>query len=604
MEDKAKFVNFAVRLVEDLKHGNLLPNLPAHVHLLAIFRESGTRDAGIKFWQWLQGQDEEYVNTSTYAAAIDLLAVNGSPLSELEQLYQDALDRFPGNFHAYHFSPEAILADREQPIDIGLLPLWLILAITQARLLRGNAQKAYLALDTVFRLLPTSVPPRFFNAFGNERPVSEAFTVYAMACRAGIQLPTSHYKGLLAKLRLSSDMTSLQSHIASLRAMLAATYLHLGSNGTLPANSANEVVIATTQILRLPGISALDSKLRRCVVDTVLEAVRKMLEVFASYGALPAVSIFNSIITNIAGHGRAKETIGIALADMDALSLEPNEVTRRSIMAAAGLLGDADLVKKTWKDIVAIGANEKQHPDGLDINVLIRAARLAGIHEFAETEYVKFREQIHFKHYRGIDEAFQMPLDDMYPAREGVSPSVDEIRDSVQSLLADMAFIEEKTKARPVLQDFSQKDSPMILFKPVRRLDIPDRELRKIYDEMTTEKSSHPPSTLTGSESTGDMAAPSAGDTRSFGSLRYENWKTTNYLLQLSEKHDKDYAKAVDESIASGVRPPKRNMGITREEVEDMRSFGLSSVSVSTRKSFTQNVEEARNEIVRLRTAR
>ncbi|KAK4613533.1 hypothetical protein CLAFUW4_08894 [Fulvia fulva] len=597
-EDKEELVTFSVRLVEDLRHGNLLPNNQAHVHLLAIFKESGTGDAGVRFWRWLQEQDEEYVSTNTYAAAIDLLAVNGTSLDELEELYQTALARFPGNFHAYHLSPEAILPDREQPVVLGQLPLSLLRSIAQARLLQGKANKAYLALDSAFRLFPTSVPPRFLAAFNDERPVSESYTVFAMACRAGIQLPTSHYKGLLAKLRTSSDMTSLSGHMATLRTMLAVTYFHLGANGKVPDNSANEVIIAATQLLRLPGVSTLESKQRRRVVDAVLEAVRKMLEVFAQYGALPAVSVFNSIITNVAGYGRARETIGIALADMDALSLEPNEITRRSIMAAAGLLGDKDLVLKTWKEILDARGKENISPDGLDFHVLIKAARFTEQDDFAKGEYARLQEQVHFKHHKGIEAAFDKPLDEA----PGGFITAEEVQDSVQSVLADVAFIEEKTKDRPVVQDFSSQDLPMTLLQP-EELRIPDRDMREIYDNMTTEQGSAPTSTPLDAGPPADEAAVATSDTGiSFGELRYENWKTMNYLLWLAEKHDRDYDEAVDKAIARGVRPPKRDMSITREEVEGMKSFGLSASRASHSKAKSKDVEEARKEIARLRT--
>ena len=108
-EDLEELLAFAERLVDDVVKGNLYPNRQAHVHLIGFFKESGVRDAGVRFWKWLEQQEDQYVNEDVYGAAIELLAVNGSSLAELEDLYQQALNRFPGNFSAYHLSPEAIV---------------------------------------------------------------------------------------------------------------------------------------------------------------------------------------------------------------------------------------------------------------------------------------------------------------------------------------------------------------------------------------------------------------------------------------------------------------------------------------------------------------
>ncbi len=74
---------FADLVVKDITAGRLAPQPQACVHLLSFFKESGTRDAGVRFWMWLEQQDDGFLNADVYGAAIELLAVNGSQLAEL-----------------------------------------------------------------------------------------------------------------------------------------------------------------------------------------------------------------------------------------------------------------------------------------------------------------------------------------------------------------------------------------------------------------------------------------------------------------------------------------------------------------------------------------
>ena len=144
-----------------------------------------------------------YVDVNCYAVAIDMLARENTPLEDLEDLYSRALARFPGTFSAYHLSPNAILPDRGTPLGITALPTQLLQSITQARLMRGDTKSAYLGLDTVFRIGPTTVMERFARVFHMERPASEYYTVFAMFCRAGIPVAGVSFKALLASLRES-----------------------------------------------------------------------------------------------------------------------------------------------------------------------------------------------------------------------------------------------------------------------------------------------------------------------------------------------------------------------------------------------------------------
>lgn len=622
-EGTDKIVAFAEQLVKDIRKERLLPSVFAHVHLLGTFKQSGRHDAGIRFWEWLKEQDEEYVSADVYAVAIDLLARNGNPLEEMEQLYQDALARFPGNFSAYHLAPEAILADRESEFAVKGIPMSLLRSITVARLLGGDSKNAYLALDTAFRLYPSAIPVRLVASFKDERPVSEFFTVFAMACRAGIQLPVSYYKELVMKLRRSSfDNRSVHNHMSVIRAILAATHLHIAAGGTIPPNTVNEVTITITGILRLQGVESIEAKERSKLVDEVLAIVKKMLEVFARYGALPGEAVFNSIIINVGGYGRAKSAIGIALADMKALGIEPSEKTRRTVLAAAGLVADADLVKKSWQNILDARSQFQEPPDGLDFSLFIKSARQANISDFAREQFELLKDSFDKNSQTGLEAQFETFLGQQMSNEEKIANASSQISDGLEGLKDDTTALDMATKDRPNIQDLNGQHLPVALVHPPEWLQLPEDEVCKIYDELTTEQKAAPPST----EASEDGAATSSGSSEKnefasrapdtstappksithipYGTLRFQNWKAINYLLWLSAKHDEQYNAAVDTAIAAGVSPPQREMGIGEDEFVGLGPHPLETAQKAFKRGSPVRhafIQRARHEIFRLR---
>lgn len=613
-QHKQDIVSFAELLVKDIRQGNLVPSHRAHTHLLGIFKESGYLETGSKFWKWLETQDDQHVGADTYAAAIETLAVHGAPLEDLESLYTKALARFPGNFSAYHTSPNALIPDREASTTVKGLPLSLLQAITTARLMRGDSRQAYLALDTVFRLYPTAVDSRFIKLFLEERPLSEACTVFALACRAGLTLPSAIIRGLLPKLRTTAEAPSAQHRIASLRAMVAVMHLHLGATGKALPNSVAELIIATTTIFRLPGIDKMEGKQRKKVVDAVLLSVRQILEIFARFGVLPSVGAFNSILMNVAGYGRSKETLGIVLKDFEALNMTPTNVTRRTVLAIAGMWEDQPMIEESWKKIVEARRVKSQWPESTDFFVLSKSVRATGKASFAQEQFDTLKMFIPEPQHSSIEYAISKAYEpDAQIASSKERMSFDELYEGVQKLNTDLAVLEIETRDRPAVQDFSDKSLPLILLPPEGALKASEEVMREVYHEMTADPASTPSrgaqdpadadvDVLSSLSPTTQTSVRSATNI-TLGDLRYETWKNINYLLQLAEKHDTLYDEIVDRSIASGEKPPKKEMGFTQKEMNSMSGFGLGEVARQKKKSRV-TVEEYRDEVRRLRGIR
>lgn len=634
-EQTEELVAFAEALVKDVIEGKFAPHCQAHVHLLGFFKESGVRDAGVRFWQWLEMQDDRYVSPDVYGAAIELLAVNGAPLSEMESLYLHALNRFPGNFSAYHLSPDAIVPDRAQATTLKGIPMSLLQGILTARLLRGDARNAYLALDTALRLYPDQVPCRFFQLFLEERPLLEAYTVFAIACRGGVVIPSNQFRQLLSTLRTSSNLTTPVRHAIAVRSMLSILYMYIGAGGQATQNVLNELVIAVTQFLRLKGMASLARITKQNIGLELMDIVRSLLQLFARDGVAPGLTSFNSIITNLGGFGSSKEMVGIALTDIQALRLQPNEVTRRSVLTAAGTLGDGEFVVKAWEGLVQGRADSGQFPDATDFHVLIKNATATGRTKFARLEFEKWREALPSKYHPSISAALDEGRIEPQWNEASEFLHLSSLYKEIRNVAADLMVIHQKTQQSPKIQDFRDQQLPMMLLPTLSQVSLPERHMGALYNELTTEQglsqtydeteeSSSDPEATSDLEATPEQieralpyvqSTPTSGASLTFsptniplGTLRYENWKTVNYLLGLAKASDEVYLKIVDSAIAAGVVPPQRTLGLSLTNHETVESYGLSDVAQTPRysrrersKADSTEIQARRNEILRLR---
>ncbi|TKA70155.1 hypothetical protein B0A55_06533 [Friedmanniomyces simplex] len=629
-----ELIEFAEQIGNAIRKGELEPDRRAHMHLITVFKESGAQAQGIAFWEWLEGQDDQYVGLDVYGAAIELLAVNGTPLRELEQLYERALQRFPASFNAYHLSPEAVVPDREKAIEIKGISITLLQGILTARLMRGESRKAYLALDTALRLYPVLTPPRFFAIFVEERPLAEAYTVFALACRAGIVLPFDTARKVLTALRTNADLSSHDSHVAALRQMLSVVYMYIGAGGFITSNVVNETVIAICQILRLHGIAGLNAEQKKRLVSSTLDAIRKTLEMFARYGATPGISAFNSIIVNLGGYGQSKQIITVALRDAQALGLEANHVTRRSILAAAGMQDNKEYVAEIWQDLVHVIEQQGKKPEATDYYVLVKAARMSRGVEFAEEACQAAKAHLPEAVLQNIIERLRSPIEEEQASGQGEVLDVSSLLAKMEQLRADLAVLDERTLSRPATHNFAEQRLPMFITSLSAQQNLPKQEQRTFYDELTTEQEpakaaalpEEPADALTDASTseagTSDAptqdaltahaslhaSTPSPAVSTSeipFGTLRYENWKTINYLLALAEVNDNAYNSAVDKAITAGMAPPPREKVLRTGSGQVRSYYGLSdtnsTVAVDEGTGEVEQIEKGRSEILRLR---
>ena len=597
MSDKVQSI--ANELVEDHYKGTLGPCPTASAHLLEYLTTTQAWDTALKYWKWLEAKEDEYVNDEAYGAAIELLAAQDTKLEDLEALYEQGLARLPVGFAAYHFSPGAVVPDRERYTALPELPRSLLRAIMCARLMRGDAQNAYLALDSMLRVQPVLKNQLFFTDYQRERPVPEAYTVFAMACKAGTVLPNNAYRNLLSSLRNNADTADARRFVLTVRAMLSATYLHIGAGGKLNRNAVTEIVIVLTNLLRIKGVFAMTIEKKIELGELVQDLVRRTLELAARFDAFPTIAACNSIITNVAGLGNAEQVITTAVKDAQALGLIPTLVTRRSIIVAAGSSKDAGLVKQGWQWLVDARVKEGQVPDTTDLHVLTKACVVTDQRNFArgviaDASYLETSQQENL--LERLESMIDVP-EHLITSNRARPADMEELLGEFANIKADLEVFDERTSDARGAQDFSAQHVPMLLFSPPRDVRLPEAEMRKVYDELTTDP--NPPAAVQA-----DLSEPNVAKVTNvpFGQLRYENWKYITYLLAEAERHDKAYINAVDAAIEKGEAPPQRNYGELFEGEDKITGVGLSDPPQEFVASGEEvDVEKARARIYELR---
>ncbi|KAJ9624127.1 hypothetical protein H2203_005576 [Taxawa tesnikishii (nom. ined.)] len=463
------------------------PSHTAHLHLLAFFKEAEQFDKGNNFWSWLVRQSDDYVDPSVYGAAIELCAAMGMSAETTEDMYMQALKRFPGSFNEYHLAPDAIVADRSLATNIKGIPMTLLQGILTARLLRGDTRDAYLALDTALRLYPTQAPPRFITLFITERPLPESYKVFMMACRSGIVVGHDGLKMLLTRLRTAASSSPVEN-ATLLRAILTSTYAYAAAGGTLSSSPLTEVVTGLSRVLQDPAFATCSPEEAKEAADKLLTTVQQTFEIWNLHGSQPGIGAFNSIIANIAGKGKRMDVISTSLDNIETLGLEPTAVTRRSILTAAGHLQDRSLIKNAWLDLVDLRERAGTPVEPGDWNMLVKAAKKAGCLDLVKQQMAELDHALTSTVRKRISGQLEENEGDTNEkAAEKTKADSAQLVGFINLLHTDVHLMNEELRARPV-RDFFLNPLPLSLGVSVDSMpEAVEEELRRVYDELTTD---------------------------------------------------------------------------------------------------------------------
>jgi hypothetical protein len=572
---------FIQQFLADIRSGTLESHPYAFVHLLGIHRDCKRFDEGYALWQWLVQRDDGWVSQEAYGAAIELLAYGGlKTLPELEELYTEALQRFPGTFAQYHLSPDAIVPDRTQPVLISGIPTVLLQGIVTARMLARDWKKAYTALDTVLRLYPTQTPPRFFELFLAERPISEAYTAFVLACRAGTRMYPAQATHLLTKLRASMRLsTSLSERMMILRAVANALYAYQEAGGQLESLHVGIFVHCFEDLLPAltPGedYHGVLAQLRNTIVLTAHGIVSGLIQAGLSVQVHP----FEALMS-VAGRLRVPDLLTTTLEDTKTAQIDLGPIGTRSALTSAGLLMNKELVEQLWSSIVSKTNTEGTQIAFEDWITFAKACRRADLSDYFHKQLVKLSHTMtsnteqHMVYQIGLTE----PVVDT-PTFEDMS--MVDLATEMDGLKGQMKNVEAVIMSG---QPLDLRQTPFYMhINPDTTLLSSFEHLRAIYDEFTTDPH-QPPAPQPPEGSPTKLITSSTGIP--LAELRFMNWFTILEMMDEAENYEAEVQAATNQALAAGT---------PRKGTESLRLHSYKRTPIQNKDELRQRIRTLRN---------
>ncbi|KAI4961245.1 hypothetical protein J4E86_000272 [Alternaria arbusti] len=540
---------FVQQVVSDLRRGKLEPHPYAYVHLFGIYKDCKRFGEGYALWQWLVEQDEQHVSQAAYGAAIELMAYGRlMSLPDMENLYSEGLKRFPGTFAEYHLSPDAIVPDRTRLTTISGIPTILLQGILTARMLARDWKNAYLALDTALRIYPTQTPPRYFELFMTERPISEGYTAFMIACRAGIAMRPTHVTALITKLRAAMKASqSMADRLMLLRVIANAIYGHLEAGGNIESIHVGSLFRAFEQILPepIPGedYTGEAAKMR----DTLVATAHQMLSELIQAGMPPSLQPFEALIS-ISGKLRVPSLLETTLQDMAAAGLRFGLIGKRTALTTAGLLKDKNMVKEYWSNIVLTAEADSTQISFEDWITFTKACRRAGLGDFFRSQILKLPYAISDSTERYLIQQIEMPetpsaLHEVYQYT-----SMEDLTAELDALKAQMKNIEAVVMSG---QPLDLRNSPLYMHLDPEHPSLSNTgDLRAVYDEFTLDPH-QPPLPPPAPDSPEQLPMSTTGIP--LDELRFQNWVSIHEMMDSASEYESDLKYAVDSAIKAGT---------------------------------------------------
>ncbi|KAB2109584.1 hypothetical protein AG0111_0g700 [Alternaria gaisen] len=583
---------FVQQLVSHLRQGTVEPHPFAFVHLFGIYKDAKRFDEGYALWEWLVQQDERYVSQAVYGAAIELMAYGRlKPLPLLEDLYNDGLQRFPGTFAEYHLSPDAIVPDRTQLTTISGIPTLLLQGILTARILARDWKRAYLALDTALRIYPTQTPPRYFELFMTERPISEGYTAFMLACRAGVAMRPTHVTALITKLRAAMGASqSMADRVMLLRAIANAMYGYLEAGETLEGIHVGSFLRAFELLLPEP-IGGEDYVGEAAEMRDILAVTaHKIMSDLIQAGMPPELRSLQALIS-ISGKLRLPSLLSATLQDIEAAGFELGPIERRTIITSAGLLKDKKLLEQYWLLVVSDAEANSTPIPFEDWITFTKACRRANHSDYFRSQLLKLPYAIDNNTERHIIQQIDMPETSALNHRYQYM-SVKELTMELDALKTQMKDIETVVMSG---QPLNLHASPLYMHLDPQHPSLGrEEDLRSVYNELTTDPHQPPPPPATPDSPVQPAVSPTGIP---LDDLRFQNWVTVHEMMDTAADYESDLRYAVDTAIKAGT-PLKGTPELLRlrKEASTPRSrTDLSMIIKELRASRREDLKMFRN---------
>ncbi|KAI9789053.1 MAG: hypothetical protein M1816_006408 [Peltula sp. TS41687] len=545
-EENRALRRFVSMVVNHLKAGKLPPDPMASLHLLAFFRDSRTYERGKEFWAWLKEQGISYADARTYGAAIELLTWAGTPnpelvmpLSELEALYREALVLDPGQFNEYHFSHNAMVANKAQYAPLEGVRLLLLQGIMMARIMRGDWQNAYLALDTAIRLALDRVPRRFFDSVIYQRSVSEGWKTFMLACQTGVSLAPKTLTVLLTRL---NHAQSIQAHpsknMAIARAGLAAVEAHTGSRGELSSHHLTALASLLLKSLYVLPQRPPPGPEDETKMDTLEGCIRMCIEVFQGRGVQPTESLFRMVAIRAAKLNRPS-LVGWAASGLS--SLRPDLSSLRVILEAGGELGLTKMIEETWEAMVMAEPSIKRIKPSLTQRrpanlwtwrTLAKACYKSGHEHYLESQLSKYESTLNpviVTRIRELMGRLEKDREQWKSAATQPSPHMEaDVQASLTGLFQQLGKFQKYMRTTSRTYDFYRFPIDMNLLWT--SVSLPG-QVRSLYERVTTDPLAQPPEPEDRVFKPAIVKPAITPNGYPVLDLRFQNWKVVTELL-------------------------------------------------------------------------
>ncbi|KAF2445559.1 hypothetical protein P171DRAFT_386182 [Karstenula rhodostoma CBS 690.94] len=584
-DTRTHLLSFLQQVIKDLQKGALPVHPIVYVHILGIYKERKMFDEGYALWQWVVQQDDNHVNQAVYGAAIELMAYGKKlRLPELENIYLDALKRFPGTFAEYHLSPDAIVPNRAQPTAIANLPVTLLQGILTARILNNDWKKSYLALDTALRLYPGQLPTRFFEVFMASRQLREAYTVFLVACRAGVVLKPSHVTSVMSRIKASiGRCDSLRDRIVLLRAMANASYAYLEAGGAMEPIHVGQFLTSFASLLPEPApgrdYQGDMASLRNRIIMNAHQTLSSLLQA----GMPPSPQIFTALVT-LAGRLRVPDLLRVSLQDAETARVDLGEIGVRIVLDSAGRVGAKDLIEEYWKRIAHKSASDGKQIGWKDWASLARACKRANHLDYF---HAQLREQEHAIPASLKDSITAVLEEEARTTEQTIDISRPEVFEN------ELAGLNQQIKniAAVIMsgQRLDIKKTPFYMFLDPERPPLAKREhMQEIYDEYTIDPHQPPPEK-------GILPTASSPTGIPLDELRFENWVSVVDLMDQAyslEFERQSKLQRLGEDVARSERknPLERERSdkllspnILRDHIKSLRDTSVGQFAIRKR---------------------
>lgn len=604
----------AATMIDDLQSGKLPSDPMASLHLLAYFRDTRHYETGKKFWAWLREQDRSCTDARTYGAAIELFTWAGVPLSELETLYQEALMVDPGHFGEYHFSPNAIVAERTQYTPLSGIRLILLQGIQTARVKRGDWRNAYLALDTAVRLGLDLVPRRFFEMLIYQRPVSEGWKIFMLACMTGVPLAPKMLTVLLTRLNHCQSIHGDPSkNVAIAKAGLTAVEAHAGARGELSGHHLTALAsLLLKSLYTLPPGSPEDKP----TSETLEGCIQLCIHMFRSRGVQPMPSLFNLMILRAAKLNRPS-LVGLAASGLS--KVQPDVTSLQLLLEAGGELSTPKVIEESWEGIVnadeqSIKTADFQFAEGKSVGLsawkaLAKACYKSGHQDYLKSQMSRFDSTLNQLSVTKIREYMsaleKAKLKPRWNATQPTTYTEADVQRSLTELLNLLRKVRKYMLTTSRTYDFYR--FPMVMDHLWTSVSLPD-EVRSLYEQVSTD-----PHLKSSNDESRKIMPAITPNLYPVADLRFVAWKIVGELLIEAEINEETRKAAergelnVDLSTLRLISPSPEGEVMPRvdsdvKDFKDTRDSGVTGISRDVcRTPALWPAEEVTSTILRLR---